>query len=245
MKTVKMNSFHDFHIFLEQHAGYMYRGVSDSKYKLIPKVSRDWHLESKALRIVEILLLEQFKIRAVQHINYRPTNDWEWLALAQHHGLSTRLLDWTRNPLVALYFACISHDTKDGAVYFALCLDEVDISICKSPFDIEKECKWSAQQTNKRLAAQDGLFTISPNPIELMEQGIYYCVHIDKSAKGGIIKTLKTFGIHHASLFPGLDGVAKYVEETSFTFKGEKDEEKLLKAMRTELNRRADVLKKK
>lgn len=47
----------------------------------------------------------------------RPKNDKEFLFLAQHYGLPTRLLDWTYNPLIALYFACCSNFDKDGIVY--------------------------------------------------------------------------------------------------------------------------------
>jgi hypothetical protein len=98
-----------------------FRGSTNSRHRLVPSLGRPpFTLEH------ERALINIFKQNAVQFVDQRPQSEWEWLFLARHHTVPTRLLDWTESPLIGLYFATHSmdevakNDSKDGALWLLL-----------------------------------------------------------------------------------------------------------------------------
>ena len=87
----------------ETHApfpGVWYRGLSSRRQILLPTL----HRLTIPVRD-ESLIMNRFKQNAYEFLEERPEGEWEWMFLGRHHGLPSRLLDWSENCLVALFFA--------------------------------------------------------------------------------------------------------------------------------------------
>ena len=221
--NIQIQSIEEFVAEVSKNTDFCFRGVSDKGYKLIPSIGRKKEIKIESLTKIESGMLRQFKLRAVPLLNFHPTNDWEWLILGQHHGMPTRLLDWTQNPLVALYFACSGNDNVDGAIYSILNIPTLDLDKAPNPFDIDNDYMLLPAHISFRIAAQASIFSVSRNPQIPLEESVEKPLTkyiISSKRKFAILSFLVLrFGIGPSSLFPGLDGLCEQIALETTTFK--------------------------
>ena len=96
---------------------FAFRGHADSQHGLVNSLTRLACGHPDVAKL-ELAMLRNFRKYAVQQ-TARADSIWHWLSVAQHHGLPTRLVDWTFSPLVALHFATDNPHQygRDGAVW--------------------------------------------------------------------------------------------------------------------------------
>ncbi len=226
----------------------LYRGVANCEDKVLSGIGRIKESQREDDRLQhEVSAVREFLHAAAPLLPHNiQTDSLSVLALAQHHGLPTRLLDWTTNPLVALYFATNKSKDADAVVY---ALDRKDrlvvddtvrlenvlgqrqyiredrylypiegwCDICEADKKASRYTFLSAPHFTPRITAQQGCFTLHLDPFEEISRKDYCKVLcIPKENKKRLYADLSKLGIHEGTLFPDLDGLSKWLKRARF-----------------------------
>jgi hypothetical protein len=229
------------------------RFISPFSYRGV--VNKDWRLETSFSRLDnthepnELHILRNFKKYARQHTT-NDKNEWEWLSIAQHHGLATRLLDWSFSPLVALHFAVSTYEyiDNDAAIWCVnrpKCNEKLPSFIRTSLEELHNPLVFDCHQLEKIAIDLSSLDAISENdrfviflepPVlderisnqyahfSLMNsrsmhldewlknhEDVFFRIVIPASLKWQIRDRLDQFNITERLLFPGLDGLSRWL----------------------------------
>ncbi len=210
MIVVEINSFFDLLNQIESDTNTtIYRGQPNVEDPLVPKAFR-----KEYLKINDEQAFNYFKRNGIAHINVKLENDWEYLAYAQHYSVPTRLLDWSFNPLVALFFSVNEMKSTDTALFKFDYSEAGTISLDDNPFQIQNTGIYVPRAITNRILAQKGLFTIHTNnknsSFNLFEKSCTKYI-INSKLSSEIAHKLHKFGFTHESLFPDLEGISKYI----------------------------------
>lgn len=201
---------------------WVFRGHASDDYKLVPSLDRQWGGLAPDVR------LDLYR-RTLQTLRESGTlempsgaSDSVVGGILQHHGAPTRLLDWTRSPYVAAYFAVLDPPARP---------EDEPVEACAIWALNRKSSLWKAQESvvlmradyaaNERARAQRGYFshnmTLEPDLEVIIKQyherqpGIS-CVKITlpREDSGIALREMELMGIHAYAMFPGVEGACRH-----------------------------------
>ena len=223
-----------------------FRGQPSGAPELAPAVLRDWFLDrvcsagqceeetQTAVLSTELALNRQFRRRGASLLP-ASASLVDIYFLAQHHGMPTRLLDWSTNPMAALFFAVNSHREDDGMVLATvpdrrLTSAVADESLCDylegAPFDVRNELvtrtigRLFGEQHDDlpgivlpvipdlhagRMLQQGSCFTLHVPGSKPIPKNVVVRVQVPLDRKQQLAAELRSIGVTWATLFPDLD----------------------------------------
>ena len=188
----------------------IYRGHADCSWELKPSIGRHY-TGDEWLNVInwEIKSLNEFKKQSLPHLKITPKSDIECLCLMQHHGCATRLLDFTSNPLIALFFASDPNIRADGEVISAKYGRTYENVSDDKLFNRTHDFAYFPPHITDRIVNQSGCFVFSRKPNAQLGGKRIERIKVPKDNKKGIRSELAQLGISYSSLFPGIDGVCQ------------------------------------
>lgn len=229
---------------------FVYRGLSSSNYLLETSLKRN----CKKNMNFERSLLRNFLKHMPAEFRGKENSIWDVMVLGQHHGLPTRLLDWSHSPLIALHFATAENMDKDSIVWKVSIIDanrglpkELTSTLApesKHIFTLEDLKKFTKGSVNEldyfeehiknsilffappniddRIAFQRSIFSITRLDISLedfLANGdiMAYKFIIPSKIKWYFRDFLDHANISERILFPGLDGLCKWLARSYYT----------------------------
>jgi len=217
-----------------------YRGEDNSTLTLVPSIQRS---EKRLMK--ERFLSNDFYIRAKQTLESPPSrnNYAYWIALMQHYGLPTRILDWSRSPLVAVFFATETYldaPDRDACVWvlvptslneqqgFGSCIYPIDADTSQemllpafkhlhhNPVLVDKILACASTDRNLRMYSQQSCFTIH-NSLRKLEdicnEQMLYKIIIPRDRKQYFLESLRVLGITESYIYPDLEHICKELRQ--------------------------------
>lgn len=198
----------------------IYRG-QNKDWDILPSLFRK--SKGKNLRI-EHELLRRLKLRK-PILPSELEDSFDFLIFAQQHSMPTRLLDWTYNPLIALWFACNKKEKKkdfsgDGIIYVmdsssledarktSIKYNESESVFASHLDNIDQFRKLIPSPLFDRLVSQNGIFTVFPNTPKVDELNIIK-VMIPNGRKVPILKELGKLKINAYTIFRDFDSLCE------------------------------------
>lgn len=231
-----------FHVLLDPDSMFWFRGHPRTDYRLAPSALRYDDIDRRERALGLVTEMKRFLEMKLPH---RPAADDRlgWMQAAQHYGLPTRLLDWTQNAAVALFFACSEAPDADGLVAILNPLElnqlvdprslrilnphrDEDAKIIGPYLDLGGRANPRGKRTiainptwnTERIALQQGVFTLHGTrrfDLDRHQASSLLYVPILKEHKEALLHELERVGIGEMFIFPEPEHVCAHLRRAA------------------------------